>query len=79
MCNQLDIQVDHWLSFSIGPLSCSQEFQDSVLYLDNLLGPVTFLVANKLTIADLAVWTTLYSKYDTLYIQCVNCLYLYIV
>lgn len=61
-------EVDHWLSFSIGPLSCSQEFQDSVIYLDNLLGPVTFLVANKLTIADLVVWTTLYnsSQWNTL-------------
>ncbi|XP_046685858.1 LOW QUALITY PROTEIN: bifunctional glutamate/proline--tRNA ligase-like, partial [Homalodisca vitripennis] len=56
------VEVDHWLSFCIGPMSCTQEFVDSILYLDKVLTSVTYLVANKLTIADLCVWATLYDS-----------------
>lgn len=53
-------EVDHWLSFSIGPLACAQEYDESILYLNKVLGPITYLVGNKLTIADFAVFGTLY-------------------
>ena len=55
-------EVDHWLSFSVGPLACSQDFNNAVAYLDRILGPVTYLVGEKLTAADFAVWGTLYSS-----------------
>jgi len=53
-------EVDFWLSFSSGPLSCSKELDDAVAYLDRVLGPLTFLVGGSLTIADLAVWGALF-------------------
>ncbi|XP_063220918.1 bifunctional glutamate/proline--tRNA ligase isoform X1 [Bacillus rossius redtenbacheri] len=55
-------EVDHWLTFSVGPLVCAREFTEALLYLDKMLGPVTYLVGNKLTIADFAVWGALYSS-----------------
>lgn len=57
-----ETEVDHWISFSLGPLSCTQEFAASVEYLDHVLGPVTYLVGNQITIADLIVWGTLLCK-----------------
>ncbi|XP_069699060.1 bifunctional glutamate/proline--tRNA ligase [Periplaneta americana] len=53
-------EIDHWLSFSIGPLVCVQEFEEAVLYLDKVLGPITYLVGNKLTIADFSVFGALF-------------------
>lgn len=55
-------EVDHWLSFSSGPLSCSSDFKDAVAYLDRVLGPTTYLVGEKLTAADFAVWGELYGN-----------------
>nr|CAD7454349.1 unnamed protein product [Timema tahoe] len=49
-------EVDHWLTFSTGPLVCIKEYSEALLYLDKMLGPVTYLVGNKLTLADFIVW-----------------------
>lgn len=46
-------QVDHWLSLS---LSFGQDIEDNLKYLQRCLIPITYLVANKLTIADLALF-----------------------
>jgi len=51
------------LTFSFGPLLCDKEFEEAVLYLNKILGPITYLVGSKLTIADFAVFGTLYCKY----------------
>ena len=39
-----------------------QEFKEGIDYLDQVLGPVTFLVGNGLTLADMAVWGHLASS-----------------
>ncbi|XP_014254259.1 bifunctional glutamate/proline--tRNA ligase [Cimex lectularius] len=52
-------EVNHWVSFSIGPLSYPDEFQDAVAYLDHKLKPLTYFVANQLTLADIAVFSQL--------------------
>lgn len=51
--------MDHWLSFSSGPLTCASDFNDAVAYLDRVLGPATYLVGDNLTAADFAVWGAL--------------------
>lgn len=55
-------EVDHWLSFSTGPLVCKNDSKDAIAYLDRVLGPITYLVGDKLTAADFAVWGSLYSS-----------------
>lgn len=50
------ITVDHWLSFS---LTLLHDLQEKLQYLDETLSPLTYLVSNKLTIADLAVFSIL--------------------
>lgn len=54
-------QVDHWLTFS---LTSAENLTKSVTYLNQCLAPLTFLVANKLTIADLAVFNEIYNNID---------------
>lgn len=49
--------VDQWLTFS---LTFGTDLSKSLNYLQKCLGPITYLVANKLTIADLAVFAQLY-------------------
>jgi bifunctional glutamyl/prolyl-tRNA synthetase len=39
-------EVDHWLTFCLGPLSCGAELQAGLVYLDSVLVPATFLVGN---------------------------------
>lgn len=51
-----NITVDHWLSFS---LTLLYDLQEKLQYLDETLSPLTYLVSNKLTIADLAVFSIL--------------------
>lgn len=58
-----ETEIDHWLSFSIGPITCSQKFNECLQYLDYILGPVTYLVGNQVTIADFTIWGTLHSKF----------------
>lgn len=51
------IIVDHWLSFSH---VIQNDMQDLLQYLDKVLSSLTYLAANRLTIADLAVFSVLY-------------------
>ena len=48
--------VDHWLTFTLGPLSCPGEIEKSLSYLDSVLQPATFLVGDSVTIADYEVY-----------------------
>lgn len=54
-------QVDHWLTFS---LTLSRDIPATLNYLQKCLSPLTFLVANRLTIADLAVYAELYRNQE---------------
>lgn len=56
-------EVDHWLTYSIGQLTSKQEFPKAVNYLNQILGPVTYLVAKRLTLADFSVFAALYGKF----------------
>ena len=49
-------EVDHWLTFSLGPLTCPTEIERSVSYLDTVLQPATFLVGDSITVADYEVF-----------------------
>ena len=49
-------EVDHWLTFSLGPLTCPGEREKSLSYLDSVLQPATFLVGDSVTIADCEVY-----------------------
>ncbi|XP_040575961.1 bifunctional glutamate/proline--tRNA ligase [Lepeophtheirus salmonis] len=51
-------EIDHWLSFTLGPLN--GEFQNAIEYLDQVLEPATYLVGNKITIADYTVYGFLF-------------------
>lgn len=53
--------IDHWLTFS---LSIKNDLAKSLNYLQKCLSPLTFLVANRLTIADLAVYGELHRNYE---------------
>lgn len=55
-------EVDHWLTFSTGPLVSKGEFPNAIQYLNKALGPLTFLVGRRLTIADLVVFSALYGE-----------------
>ncbi|XP_037046618.1 bifunctional glutamate/proline--tRNA ligase [Bradysia coprophila] len=50
-------QVDHWLTFS---LTFQSNVQSKLDYLQKCLAPLTYLVANKLTIADLSVFNEIF-------------------
>ncbi|CAH1794306.1 unnamed protein product [Owenia fusiformis] len=52
-------EIDHWLDFSCGYVSCSTQFNNALSHLDKVLGPITYLVADTLTIADFAIWEAL--------------------
>ncbi|XP_053667644.1 bifunctional glutamate/proline--tRNA ligase [Anopheles marshallii] len=56
-------QIDHWLTYT---LSVEKNLSDELKYLNKCLGPLTYLVANHLTIADLAVFNELYVRYEEL-------------
>uniref|UniRef100_A0A182IPC6 Bifunctional glutamate/proline--tRNA ligase n=1 Tax=Anopheles atroparvus TaxID=41427 RepID=A0A182IPC6_ANOAO len=56
-------QIDHWLTYT---LSMEKDPSDELRYLNKCLGPLTYLVANHLTIADLAVFNELYYRYEEL-------------
>uniref|UniRef100_A0A7G3AAD1 Bifunctional glutamate/proline--tRNA ligase n=1 Tax=Lutzomyia longipalpis TaxID=7200 RepID=A0A7G3AAD1_LUTLO len=56
-------QIDHWLSFS---LTFSTNPSVQLDYLNKTLAPVTYLVSNRLTIADLAVFNAIYDNYAKL-------------
>lgn len=50
-------QVDHWLTFS---LTFQSNVQSKLDYLQKSLAPLTYLVSNKLTIADLSVFNEIF-------------------
>lgn len=56
-------QIDHWLTYT---LSVEKDPADELKYLNKCLGPLTYLVANHLTIADLAVYNEIFNSYDEL-------------
>lgn len=56
-------QIDHWLSFS---LTCEDDISWAMTFLDKSIAPVTYLVANKLTIADFALFNEMHSRYEFL-------------
>lgn len=49
-------QIDQWLAFA---LTLGNDLTKTLAYLDKCLGAITFFVTNKLTIADLAVFSQL--------------------
>ncbi|XP_012277238.1 bifunctional glutamate/proline--tRNA ligase [Orussus abietinus] len=55
-------EVDHWLSYAIGPLECHRSIKDSLDYLERALMMKTWLASKKFTIADIAVFSALYNK-----------------
>ncbi|OAD62174.1 Bifunctional glutamate/proline--tRNA ligase [Eufriesea mexicana] len=55
-------EVDHWLSFAIGPLGSYPLKEDALCYLDNVLMTNTWLVAKKLTLADIYIFCILLNK-----------------
>lgn len=54
-------QIDHWLTYS---LISGNDLNQTLHYLNKCLAPLTYLVANKLTIADLAVYNEIYQQLD---------------
>ncbi|XP_013106972.2 bifunctional glutamate/proline--tRNA ligase [Stomoxys calcitrans] len=56
-------QIDHWLSFS---LTCEDDISWAMGFLEKSIAPVTYLVANKLTIADFALFNEMHSRYEFL-------------
>ncbi|XP_017469914.1 PREDICTED: bifunctional glutamate/proline--tRNA ligase [Rhagoletis zephyria] len=56
-------QIDHWLSFS---LTCEDDISWAFSFLDKSIAPVTYLVANKLTIADFALFNEMHARYEFL-------------
>jgi len=55
-------EVDHWLTFCLGPLSCAAELAKALSYLDSVLQPVSTLVGDIVTVADYEVFGTLASS-----------------
>ncbi|XP_076754438.1 glutamyl-prolyl-tRNA synthetase [Xylocopa sonorina] len=55
-------EVDHWLSFTNGPLASDPLKEDALKYLNGLLMTTTWLVSKKLTIADIHVFCALLDK-----------------
>lgn len=54
------IEVDHWLSFCLGPLQCEQELTTAILYLNKVLSNCVYLVGTTPSIADFCVYGSLY-------------------
>lgn len=54
--------VDTWLTFST---NIDADLTKSLDYLQKCLGPLTYLVANRLTIADLAVYANIYRSIES--------------
>nr|XP_034191285.1 bifunctional glutamate/proline--tRNA ligase isoform X1 [Osmia lignaria] len=55
-------EVDHWLSFAIGPLGFVPLKKSALQYLDDVLMTTTWLVSKKLTLADIHVFCALLDK-----------------
>ena len=59
---ELNTEVDHWLTFSLGPLSNHGEFKNALTYFERVLAPLTFLVGDNMTVADYVVFGTLFGS-----------------
>ncbi|XP_015432761.1 PREDICTED: bifunctional glutamate/proline--tRNA ligase [Dufourea novaeangliae] len=55
-------EVDHWLSFTVGPLGSLPLKESALQYLDGVLKTTTWLVSKKLTLADISVFCALLDK-----------------
>ncbi|KAL3288091.1 hypothetical protein HHI36_002542 [Cryptolaemus montrouzieri] len=55
-------EIDHWLCFTLVPLAAKNEFFSALANLNKILGPVTFLVSKQLTVADFAIFASLYAN-----------------
>lgn len=55
-------EVDHWISFSIGQLSADVLDSSSFEYLDRILQTQTWLVAKRITLADVYVFCALLNR-----------------
>lgn len=55
-------QIDQWLTFG---LTFENDVANALNHLQKCLAPLTYLVANKLTIADLAVFSQLYRNLES--------------
>lgn len=55
-------EVDHWIEFAVGRLSRSEELLRAVHSLDQALGSLSYLVGQRATIADFAVWGSLFAN-----------------
>lgn len=55
-------EVDHWISFSIGPLSLDVLDSSNLVYLDHILKTRTWLVSKRITLADVYVFCALLNK-----------------
>ncbi|KAK9509699.1 hypothetical protein O3M35_006955 [Rhynocoris fuscipes] len=53
-------EINHWITYSVGPLSSKNNFQEALEYLDRVIAPVTYLVGNQCTLADIVVWSKLF-------------------
>ncbi|XP_046823712.1 bifunctional glutamate/proline--tRNA ligase [Vespa crabro] len=65
-------EVDHWLSFAIGPLCQSPVKNETLSYLNKILMTNTWFVNKKLTAADISIFCALLNllyleKYEKLY------------
>lgn len=54
-------EINHWITYSFGPLSSEDNFEEALNYLDRVLAPVTYLVGNQCTLADIVVWSKLFN------------------
>ena len=55
-------EVDHWLTFTLGPLACQGEFAEALSYLNSVLtADKKYLVGDKVSGADYAVFGALFA------------------
>lgn len=55
-------EINHWMTFCLGPLTSKNEFSNALEILNKSLAPVTYLVGKRITIADFVVFATLYQS-----------------
>ena len=52
----LRTEMDHWMTYTMGPLSCPKEFMSAVEYLDAYIGKDRkYLVGDNVSVADYVV------------------------
>lgn len=55
-------EVDHWLTYTLGPLKSKSDFICALQYLNRVLGPITYFVGKRITIADFIVFAELHCE-----------------